>query len=117
MELIFWLFTKHFVYDFPLQAKWMYLNKGIYGHLGGIAHAMMHAVGTASVLLYFAPSFWWLALVDGIIHYHIDWAKVKINTKLGLAPDNSEYYWWLLGLDQLLHAYTYIAIAYYINAI
>ena len=113
---LFWLFVKHFICDFPLQAyPWMYRNKGTYGHLGGVAHASIHAAGTAMVLAPFiglaALKF---ALIDAIAHYHIDWAKMNVSRHNDLQPNNSEWFWILLGFDQLLHHLTYFALIYYI---
>ena len=106
------LFIKHFICDFPLQAfPWMYKNKSIYGHVGGIAHAAIHGVGTFLVLAYWlGAAAWVFALVDMFIHYHIDWAKMNINSKFGLQANTNEWFWILLGLDQLLHHLTYFAI-------
>ena len=106
------LFIKHFICDFPLQAfPWMYKNKSIYGHVGGIAHAATHGIGTFLVLAYWlGAAAWAFALVDMVIHYHIDWAKMNVSSKLGLQANTSEWFWILLGLDQLLHHLTYFAI-------
>lgn len=113
--LIIAILLKHFVCDFPLQADpWMYKNKGTYGHLGGIYHAAVHAAGMIMVLAYFWPvgGLYVLfgAIADGIAHYHIDWAKMNINARMGWRPDNSEWFWMALGVDQLLHYLTYVAI-------
>ena len=109
------LFVKHFVVDFPMQKPFHYLNKGKYGHWGGIQHSAYHGIGTAMCLAIFNPFLAALAgIVDFVVHYHVDWAKVKLNNHYGLKPDNSEYYWWLLGADQLAHALTYIAIVAWI---
>ena len=53
---------------------------------------------------------WVYGVVDAMIHYHIDWAKMNANNKLNLKADNSEWFWILLGFDQLLHHLTYFAI-------
>jgi hypothetical protein len=50
----------------------------------------------------------YLCLADTVIHYHIDWAKVKLNTMFGWAPNTHDQFWWLLGLDQYLHVVTYV---------
>lgn len=112
LEALFCLFIKHFVCDFPLQANpWMYRNKGTYGHLGGITHALIHGIGTFIVLFFWIGSGAWIfALADAIAHYHIDWAKMNISKKLNLRADNSEWFWILLGFDQLLHHITYFVI-------
>jgi Protein of unknown function (DUF3307) len=112
---LFWLFVKHFICDFPLQANpWMYRNKGDYLHPGGIAHAAIHGLGTLLVLAPFIGSLsMLLAAFDMVVHYHIDWAKMNLAKHYDLQPDNSERFWILLGFDQLLHHLTYFMIVYY----
>lgn len=103
---------KHFVFDFLYQPPWQFRNKGTYGHWGGIVHSGQHAIPTFLLLL-----LWLTPLAAGIIavgeflvHYHIDWAKMNINAKMGWGSDTHNEFWQLLGLDQLLHQLTYIAI-------
>lgn len=108
-----WIFTafvvKHFVADFPLQPPYQWMNKGKYGHPGGVLHAAIHGIFTLAICLYFhLPVL--LALADTVIHYHIDWAKMQFTYK----PDN-KYFWWLLGLDQMLHYLTYVWIVSFVN--
>lgn len=109
--LITLLFTKHFIVDFPLQPSFMYSNKGTYGHPGGLAHAGLHGVFTWYCLMWIDPFVaMWAALGDAFVHYHIDWAKMNINNKMGWGPTTHDQFWWLMGLDQFLHALTYIGI-------
>lgn len=113
-SVILGLLLKHFVIDFPLQTPFMYLNKGIYGHRGGLFHAWLHWIGTLLVLLVCGVPFpltLVMAGLDYLLHYHIDWAKVNLTKRFDLTPMNSEKYWWLLGFDQLLHQLTYLLIA------
>ena len=110
LELLTLLFIKHFIIDFPLQKPYQYLNKGTYGHMGGILHATLHGVGTMLCMFFFTPFFVVFGVIDAVIHYHIDWAKVKINKHMGWGPTTHEQFWWLLGADQLLHALTYIGL-------
>jgi Protein of unknown function (DUF3307) len=114
-EALFLLFIKHFICDFPLQANpWLYSNKGTYMHIGGIAHAGIHALGTLLVLAPFVGSASVMyAAIDMLVHYHIDWAKMNISKRYDLQPNNSERFWILLGFDQLLHHITYFVIIYY----
>lgn len=111
------LFTKHLIVDFPMQVPFHYLNKGTYGHPGGIQHAALHGAGTLAVLL-FAPvtvaTMALLVFLDTVIHYHVDWAKMNLNKKLGWGPTTHEQFWWLLGVDQFLHALTYLGFAFYL---
>lgn len=115
LVLLSLLFIKHFVVDFPLQQPYHYLNKGTYGHPGGIQHAAYHGIGTAMCLTVFNPFLAAIAgIADFVVHYHVDYIKVKLNNRYNLKPDNSEKFWWLLGADQLAHALTYIAIVAWI---
>jgi hypothetical protein len=45
------LMSKHAVADFYLQTPYQYLNKGKYGHPGGIIHAGIHVALTPLVCL------------------------------------------------------------------
>lgn len=120
--LITLLFLKHFIVDFPLQKPRHYLNKGTYGHSGGIEHAGLHASFTMMVLIFFSWNIYPLAILtpvligvaDGVIHYHIDWAKMNLNKRMGWGPTTHEQFWVLLGVDQLLHALTYLAFAFFV---
>lgn len=107
------LLIKHFIVDFPLQTPYQYLNKGKYGHPGGILHAVLHGGFTFALLLVFFPLTWLivgLALFDTITHYHIDWLKVKINTANGWTATTSDNFWYLVGIDQLAHQAVYFFI-------
>lgn len=89
----------------------MYRNKGTYGHIGGITHAMLHGFGTFTVLYFWLGiDAWVFAVADTVIHYHIDWAKMNVSVRFNLKADNSEWFWIMLGFDQLLHHLTYFAI-------
>lgn len=105
--------VSHFICDFVLQTNpYLYRNKGILFHPGGVIHAAIHVLGIIIVFsLWGFPNDWLLlAIANGFIHYLIDYSKVNICTKFGLTPVNSEMYWILLGLDQLLHQLTYLVI-------
>lgn len=112
--IVFCLFTKHLIIDFPMQVPYHYLNKGTYGHPGGIQHAGLHGWGTMFCFAWFVDVPFAIVLggIDFVIHYHIDWAKMNLNKKLGYGPLTSEKFWWLLGLDQWLHAVTYVGLIY-----
>lgn len=137
VALLLGLFIKHFICDFPLQATpWMYKNKGsfvwifvrrwwipVYPHPGGVVHAGLHAIGTSAVvagcLMYYGyaqPKILALAQVaaftDFLCHYVIDFSKINVGKYFNLKMDNSEWFWILLGFDQLLHALTYFYIVH-----
>lgn len=104
------LTVKHFVADFVLQTNWMIEEKGYYGKIGGIAHSATHGVFTLIILKFFSAELAvWLALLDFVVHYHIDWAKMKISRTFNHSPANKQFWIWF-GADQMLHYITYIFI-------
>lgn len=118
LMVMFLLLIKHYVCDFVLQSfPWMYLNKGTYMHPGGIAHVLVHWVGTLVILV---PIFGLTSIIlvaaaaEMYAHYHIDWAKVKYCNFRKWGPLNSSEYWWILGFDQLLHNFCYLAMTWWI---
>jgi hypothetical protein len=105
-----WLETKHLVGDFFLQSKRQLQCKGIYGHPLGLLHAAIHAIGSCVVFLILpATMAVGAALIVGefLIHYHIDWSKEKLGSRLNLNVE-ANLYWRLFGIDQWLHHLTYL---------
>lgn len=100
---------KHFIADFLLQFNYMIEEKGRYLATGGIQHSAIHGILTYFILLYFTNPYTstMLAMLDFVIHYHIDWAKMNLSQ--GLTTDNHKFWIWL-GFDQMLHYLTYILI-------
>jgi hypothetical protein len=109
--------VKHFVVDFLLQTKYQYANKHILGHPGGLLHSWLHSVVTIIIIGHFFPVFDYkiltaIGLFDFVLHYVTDWLKMNINIKMNWKADNSPFFWWLMGLDQLIHYMTYVIILY-----
>jgi hypothetical protein len=105
--------VKHAICDYPLQTLYQLQNKGSYGHPGGIIHAGLHVIGTATVFLAVTPTFWLgVAILAGefVFHYHVDWAKDRWIRKHGYTAVDRQF-WWAIGFDQLLHHLSYLAIA------
>jgi len=107
------LMFKHAVADFYLQTAYQYLNKGKYGHPGGLLHAGIHTALTPLVYLVLVPGSFLLAgaIAAGefLLHYHIDWLKERITHRNGWTAQDRGF-WYALGTDQLLHGLTYLAI-------
>jgi len=104
---------KHWYADFAIQTYDQTIRKGIYRDPVGISHSLEHVWTTMVVLLLF--NFWhpinpfimlWLPWVEGIVHYHIDWLKVKH----GIKDIHDPLFWNQFGQDQLAHQITYLAM-------
>jgi len=107
---------KHLVFDWLYQPPFMYQNKGTYWHISGVIHSLLHGISTFFIALCFTDfhTSFLVGIIDEVLHYHIDWAKMNINNKFGLTPTNSENFWKLVGVDQTLHLLTYIFLTYII---
>jgi hypothetical protein len=107
------LMLKHAAADFYLQRPYQFLNKGTYGHPGGIIHSAIHVALTPLVYLVLAPGSLLLAaaiaLGEFITHYHVDWLKERLTRRNGWTVHNRGF-WYALGTDQLLHGISYLLI-------
>ncbi len=116
--LLFFIFQiKHFIADYPLQVSYMIFRKTSDNwdfFLPLLAHASVHASFTLVICLVFAPQFWWLSFLDLAVHFTMD--RIKSSPRyLGRFNDlNKPYYWWCLGLDQMVHHMTHYVIVWYI---
>ena len=108
-----YLLVKHCLADFLLQTENQRLTKGDYGAAGGIAHSLTHIAATAPVFL-LLPQIGFgeaLTLLAGefVAHYHIDWLKEQVIRHNGWTTQGTPF-WWALGIDQLAHGLTYVAL-------
>ena len=113
LAAITYLLVKHTGADFILQTDLSFRQKGNYGAPGGLLHALIHILLTAPLFLIFPGGSPGLAVgllaAEFALHYHIDWLKEQIVRREGWSPKD-RYFWWALGIDQLLHGLTYVAI-------
>ncbi len=112
--LLLLLQIKHWYADFVIQTYMQTVKKGVWLNPVGISHSVDHIWGTLTVLLilnFVVPISAWLiliiALAEGIIHYVIDFVKVKYGCKDNTKP----LFWNQFGMDQLAHQACYIVIA------
>lgn len=107
---------KHYIADFPLQREYMLRKtKADWDFALPLAlHCAVHAIGTLIICLAFAPSLWWLGLVDFVVHFIAD--RLKSGPRyLGRFNDLSKPgFWNILGLDQMTHHLTHIFFIYLI---
>ena len=79
------LLLKHMVADFFLQTPFQYLNKGTYGHPGGLLHSGIHVALTPLVYLVIAPMSLLLAvwLTLGEFAVNIIGVLIDLNCAIG----------------------------------
>lgn len=109
--LLLLLQIKHCYSDFVIQTYAQTVHKGIYRDPIGISHSIDHTWTSLLALLIFSLfvpvnliTVVWLCIVEGILHYHIDWVKVKYGCKDHTKP----LHWAQFGYDQLAHQITYM---------
>ena len=108
---------KHCYADFVLQTYMQTVKKGVWMDPVGISHTLDHIYCSLIALLVFslfvplsAFSILLVSLVEGVIHYLVDYAKVKYGSKDNTKP----IFWTQFGLDQLAHQATYLAMVAYL---
>lgn len=116
MEILFLLLllqVKHWYADFKIQTYMQTVKKGVWLHPIGISHSLDHTVCSlvailiASLFIKFSLALGIvLCLIEGILHYVIDFVKVKYGCKDNTKPQ----FWNQFGLDQLAHQVCYIVI-------
>jgi len=120
MELLILLLLlqiKHCYADFVLQTYMQTVKKGVWMDPVGISHTLDHIYCSLIALLLFslfvplnAFSILLVSLVEGVIHYLVDYTKVKYGSKDNTKP----LFWTQFGLDQLAHQATYLAMVAYL---
>jgi Protein of unknown function (DUF3307) len=112
LALIASLQAKHFICDGLLQTKVMVDSKSVYGDRMGLVHAALHGIGTALILAVFGfklSIILGLAVLDMVIHYHVDYAKENIVKRAAWTSHDAKF-WWALSADQMLHQFTYLLL-------
>ena len=77
-------------------------------------HAGVHVIGSVVVLGLFGsplPFILLLAVMEWIVHFHIDFAKARYSEVKNLNPQQARF-WQAMGADQTLHQLTYIAMGW-----
>jgi hypothetical protein len=116
--LLLLLQIKHWYADFAIQTYAQTVHKGIYRDPIGISHTIDHIYSSLIVLFAFsflihplpAITIIIVSFIEGILHYHIDWIKVKYGCKDNTKP----LFWNQFGQDQLAHQVTYILMLWYL---
>ncbi len=117
LALLLLLQIKHCYADFVLQTYMQTVKKGVWMDPVGISHTLDHVYCSLIALLVFslfvplsAFSILLVSVVEGVIHYIVDYSKVKYGSKDNTKP----IFWTQFGLDQLAHQATYLAMVAYL---
>lgn len=118
IALFFLLQVKHYYADFVIQTYAQTVRKGIYRDPVGISHSVDHTWTTLVALLIFDIFIQELSLytmiavaaIEGLVHYHIDWFKVKH----GIKDNTKPLFWNQFGMDQLAHQICYLVMVWYL---
>jgi len=113
--LLLFLQVKHWYADFKIQTYLQTVKKGVWLDPIGLSHSTDHVLCTLVALLLFnlihplsGLTILIIAFAEGILHYIIDFVKVKYGCKDNTKPQ----FWNQFGLDQFAHQFTYLGIAY-----
>lgn len=118
--LLLFLQIKHWYADFKIQTYMQTVKKGVWLNPIGISHSIDHMYCTLVAFLVFsvlvtpisAFLILGIAFAEGILHYIIDFVKVKYGCKDNTKP----LFWNQFGLDQLAHQITYLVMVFIILA-
>lgn len=107
LSILCLLFFKHWYVDYVIQTKYHIEGKLIYGNLKGIEHSLWHGILTSLIFGLVVPVHLalLLGLADMVLHYHIDYVKIK---KVKLKDEKQRSF--LMGFDQFAHQITYIIL-------
>ena len=104
--------VKHVLGDFVFQNAYILEHRRIWGHPGGVLHVAIHAALTLPLLLVAGVHgvlFFAILLGEALFHYHVDWVKDGWLRREGWTAQDKQY-WWLMGVDQMLHQLSYLVI-------
>jgi uncharacterized protein DUF3307 len=113
------LTVKHVIADFVLQTSWMAIGKDqkTGWFLPLLAHCGVHFAVILAVILAVAPRFWFVAVIDFVIHITVDFCKGRISSHLGVTQENHHpWFWTLIGVDQALHHLTDFGLSIFMAA-
>jgi len=108
---------KHIIGDFVLQTAWMAYGKDqkTGWALPLLVHCLIHLAVAMVLILIVAPKFWFVAIVDFLIHITIDRAKGICSSTFEMTMKHP-WFWTLIGVDQALHHLTGFGLSIFMAA-
>ncbi len=102
---------KQLICDFFLQNTYMVTHKHMPWREGGakalFTHAGIHALFTFAIVMFYAPSLWWLGFLDLFVHASIDRIKACLTHGKGWNYKDNVF-WWVFGIDQEAHNFSHL---------
>lgn len=109
---------KHFTGNFSLRNLYLSNKMFIAADYSGpsiiptlLIHSSVHAAITLGIVLVVRPSVWYLACVDLIAHFLLDYVKLSRKI-LGRWDVQHPLFWWGLDLVKLGHNFVYYYFVY-----
>lgn len=109
--ILFVLFIKHLIIDFPIYTTYACKNIKIHETVLWYAHIIMHGIVTFILLWLISIPLWisiLAALIDFTLHFIMDFFVVR-NTKLNNGIDKRP---WVADIDQFFHCTVYVVITF-----
>jgi hypothetical protein len=113
------LTVKHVIADFVLQTSWMAIGKDqkTGWALPLLAHCLVHLAVSMTLILIIAPRFWFVAVIDFLIHITVDRAKGFVAANFDVTLEHQHpWFWTLIGVDQALHHLTGFGLSIFMAA-
>ena len=113
------LTVKHVIADFVLQTSWMAIGKDqkTGWALPLLAHCLVHLAVAMALILIIAPRFWFVAIIDFVIHITVDRAKGYCAATFDMTLEHQHpWFWTLIGVDQALHHLTGFGLSIFMAA-
>ena len=113
------LTVKHVIADFVLQTSWMAIGKDqkTGWALPLLAHCLVHLAVATVLILIIAPRFWFVAIIDFVIHITVDRAKGYCAATFDMTLEHQHpWFWTLIGVDQALHHLTGFGLSIFMAA-
>jgi hypothetical protein len=78
-------------------------------------HSIVHAIITLGIVLIVRPSVWYIAIIDLVGHFFLDYIKLSKKI-LGRWSIHHPLFWWSLDLVKMGHTFVYYYFVYVLLA-
>jgi hypothetical protein len=118
--ILFALFFKHIVVDFPIYTQYVCRVRANSAELGWKLHNVAHGLFTGLILYAVSVPMWAIiaiSLGEMLFHFIVDSFTVYCVHKCKTDPVFEAKWYWSTELDQFIHCLSYVGIAYLVTMI